>query len=119
MNAVKLTEKYAKFTDHWHPRIVAQINNHQVKLAKVKGEFVWHSHPETDELFWVHKGLLTIQLRHREVQLGPGEMFVVPKGAEHKPVAEDECEILMFEPSGTVNTGEAGGEHTCNGEDWI
>jgi mannose-6-phosphate isomerase-like protein (cupin superfamily) len=111
---VNLKEKFSLFQDRWSPRIVAQINDYQVKIAKVAGEFVWHSHPETDELFLVHKGELTIELRDGVVKLGPGELFVVPKGIEHRPVASTECEIVMFEPAGTLNTGDAGGERTVS-----
>lgn len=116
---MNLAEKFAQFSEHWQPRIIAQVNNYHVKIAKVQGEFVWHSHPETDELFWVHKGSLTIELRDGTVQLGPGEMHVVPKGVEHKPVATQECEIVMFEPAGTLNTGNAGGDLTHSELDWI
>ncbi|MCP5117401.1 MAG: cupin domain-containing protein [bacterium] len=119
MKAVALAEKFAKFTEHWQPRIIAQVNDYHVKIVKVQGEFVWHSHPETDELFWVHKGSLTIELRDGVVRLGPGEMYVVPKGVEHRPVAEAECEVLMFEPAGTVNTGDAGGDRTHADPEWI
>ena len=119
MNIVNLKEKFGEFSDHWHPRIVAQLNDYQVRLVKVKGEFVWHSHPETDELFLVHQGFLTIELRNGSVRLGPGELFVVPRGVEHRPVAEEECEMLVLEPASTVNTGQAGGERTHTTLDWI
>ena len=95
------------------PKIIAQLNDLHIKAVKLQGEFVWHSHPETDELFFVHKGALTIRLRDRDVVLQPGEMFVVPKGVEHMPVANEECEMLLIEPAGTPNTGDAGGDRTA------
>jgi mannose-6-phosphate isomerase-like protein (cupin superfamily) len=118
MNTVNLDAKFAKFSEHWSPKILAQLNEFHIKAVKVRGEFLWHSHPETDELFFVHKGTLTIRLRDRDVALKAGEMFVVPKGVEHMPVADEECEILLIEPAGTPNTGDAGGERTAT-EAWI
>lgn len=91
MNTVNLDAKFAKFSEHWQPKILAQLNEFHIKAVKVRGEFLWHSHPETDELFFVHKGTLTIRLRDRDVALKAGEMFVVPKGVEHMPVADEEC----------------------------
>ncbi len=119
MNAINLDQKFAKFSDHWSPRIIARVNGFHVKAAKLKGAFVWHAHEDTDELFLVHRGRLTIHLRDGAVRLGPGEMYVVPRGVEHKPEAEDECQILLIEPAGTVNTGTAGGALTIAGEPWI
>jgi mannose-6-phosphate isomerase-like protein (cupin superfamily) len=104
--AVSLTEKLSVFSDHWSPKIIAQFNGHDVMVVKVKGEFVWHSHTETDDLFLVLKGNLTIQLRDGEVRLGPGDLYVVPKGVEHRPVAEEEAHLLLIEPQGTPNTGD-------------
>ncbi len=104
--AINLAEKLSKFDDHWSPRTVATFNGHDVMVVKVKGEFVWHSHSETDDFFLVLSGRITIQLRDGTVDLGPGEMFVVPAGVEHKPVAADEAEVLLIEPSGTANTGD-------------
>jgi mannose-6-phosphate isomerase-like protein (cupin superfamily) len=109
---VNLSEKFAAFSDHWVPRTVAELNDYDVRLAKVKGAFVWHSHPETDELFYVLRGRLRIELRDGSVDLGPGELYVVPKGVEHRPVAEEEVQVMLVEPSATVNTGTAGGERT-------
>lgn len=103
---VNLAEKLATFTEHWSPKIVAGYNGNEVMVAKVKGEFNWHSHPDTDDFFLVLKGKLTIKLRDGDVVLGPGEMYVVPKGVEHCPVAEEETHILLIEPSGTPNTGD-------------
>jgi len=103
---VNLAEKLAQFDEHWSPRTVAEFNGHDVMVVKVKGEFVWHHHDDTDDLFLVLKGQITIRLRDGEVQLGPGELFVVPLGVEHQPFAEEEAELLLIEPSGTPNTGD-------------
>lgn len=102
---ISLDAKFATFDEHWSPRIVAELNGQHVKIAKVQGEFVWHRHEHEDELFLVHRGRLRIELRDGAVELGPGEMFVVPRGVEHRPVAEREVEMVMFEPAGTLNTG--------------
>ncbi|MGR4879160.1 cupin domain-containing protein [Streptomyces sp. LARHCF249] len=109
---VNITEKLAGFTEQWAPRRIARVNDYEVKVAKVRGEFVWHAHEDTDELFLVVGGTLTIHLRDGDVVLGPGEMYVVPRGVEHCPAADEEAAILMFEPSGTANTGNAGGART-------
>ena len=106
MQAVDLAAKLAMFSEHFTPKIVASFNGHDVMVAKLKGPFIWHSHPDTDDFFLVLKGRLTIQLRGGEVRLGPGELYVVPKGVEHRPVAEDEVHILLIEPVGTPNTGD-------------
>jgi len=116
---VNLQEKLAKFTEHWSPKIVAQMNDYHFKIVKVQGEFIWHDHPETDEVFIVLKGELEIHFRNGIVTLNEGEMFVVPKGLEHKPVAEQECHILLVEPAGTVNTGEVVSERTAVNDVWI
>ena len=112
-DAVDLDEKFDLFSEHWSPKLVARLNDYEVKLVKVKGEFVWHTHEDTDELFLVVEGRLTIQLRDRDVTLGPGQLFVVPRGVEHCPRADDEVKVLLLEPSGVVNTGDAGGELTA------
>jgi mannose-6-phosphate isomerase-like protein (cupin superfamily) len=106
-DVVDLTEKLSTFSEHWSPRTVAQYNNCDVMVVKVKGEFVWHKHDDTDDFFLVLKGTLNIQLRDRTVRLGPGQMYIVPKGVEHRPVAEDEVHLLLIEPTGTPNTGNA------------
>ncbi len=103
--AINLKGKLALFDDLWSPRIVASFNGHDVMVAKVKGEFAWHSHPDTDDFFLVLGGRLTIDMRDGPVTLGPGELFVVPRGVEHRPVAEEETELLLIEPVGTPNTG--------------
>lgn len=119
IDVVNLTEKFSLITEQWDPKIIAQLNDYQVKIAKIQGEFVWHSHPETDEVFLVVNGKLTIHLRDGDLHLEPGEMCVIPSGVEHKPAAEEECQILMVEPAGTQNTGDAGGERTVEDTAWI
>lgn len=117
--AINFSDKFAQFSDLWSPRIIAQMNDYHFKLAKIQGEFIWHSHPETDEVFIVISGVMEIHLRDGVVQLCEGEMFVVTKGIEHKPVAPKECHILLIEPVGTLNTGDAGGAMTKRDEIWI
>lgn len=116
---VNLTEKLTKFDDHWAPRVVAALNDYQVKVVKVQGAFVWHDHAETDELFLVLDGELVIEFRDGQVALSAGELFVVPKGKEHRPVAQNECCLLLIEPAGVVNTGAAGGELTAENGVWV
>lgn len=116
---VNFAEKLSKFSDLWAPRVIAEMNDYQFKLARLKGEFVWHSHQHTDEVFLVLQGSMSIELRDANVQLTEGEMFVVPKGIEHKPVAEQECHVLLIEPRGVVNTGEAGGELQAENDVWV
>jgi mannose-6-phosphate isomerase-like protein (cupin superfamily) len=106
MPAINLAEKLALFSEHFAPKIVAAFNGHDVMVVKIRGKFVWHSHPDTDDFFLVLKGRLTIQLREGNVELGPGELFVVPKGVEHCPVAAEEVHLLLIEPKGTPNTGD-------------
>ena len=103
---INLAEKLAGFTEHWQPRTVAEFNGHDVMVVKAQGEFVWHKHDETDDLFLVLRGELTIELRDRSVTLRAGDLFVVPKGVEHRPVANEEVHVLLIEPSGTPNTGD-------------
>ena len=117
--SINLQEKFSKFSEHWMPKIVAQMNDYHFKLAKVQGEFDWHNHPETDEVFLVINGKLDIHLRDGKVILNEGEMYVVPKGVEHKPVAEQECHIMLVEPVVTVNTGDADSEKTAPNNVWI
>lgn len=107
MTPINLADKLSTFTEHWQPRVVGQFNGHDLMVAKVKGEFVWHKHDDTDDFFLVLSGRISIQLRDGAVTLGPGEVFVVPKGVEHRPVAEEESHILLIEPQGTPNTGSA------------
>ena len=110
--AVNLLEMFGRFDEPWSPRIVGELNGQHVKLARLHGEFVWHSHEHEDELFLVVKGEFTLRFRDRDVRLREGEFYIVPRGVEHLPVAEKEAWVLMLEPAGTVNTGTAGGERT-------
>lgn len=119
MHAISLQDKLAKITAHWEPKIIAELNENYIKLAKIKGEFVWHSHAHEDELFLVVSGALVIRFRDRDVTLGPGELCVIPKGVEHMPVADEEVQIMLVEPKGTLNTGDAGGERTRTELEWI
>ena len=112
MQPITLRDQLEHIRDYWHPRIVAELNGQQVKLAKIQGAFVWHHHAEADELFLVLDGHLTIRFRDGEVHLDAGDVFVVPRGVEHQPVAETETHILLFEPTGTVNTGNVRDERT-------
>jgi mannose-6-phosphate isomerase-like protein (cupin superfamily) len=109
---VNLLEAFSRFDEQWSPKLIAELNGQHVRLVKVEGEFVWHHHEHEDELFLVVKGRLVIELRDRTVELGEGELLVVPRGVEHRPVADEEAWILLFEPATTVNTGSAGGERT-------
>jgi mannose-6-phosphate isomerase-like protein (cupin superfamily) len=113
MHVVDLAQKLATFSDHWGPRAVAELNDYEIKVVKVLGDFVWHQHETTDELFLVLKGELNIDLRDRTVTVGPGQLFVVPKGVEHRPHASAEVELVLIEPRGVVNTGNAGGQLTA------
>ncbi len=117
--AVNLAEKFGKFSEHWSPRIVATMNDYEFKLVKLQGEFVWHSHAETDEVFLVIEGAMSIALRDGQVDLAAGEMFVVPRGVEHKPFAAAECKVMLIEPRGVVNTGAAGGALTAENGVWV
>ena len=116
---INLKEKYSKFSKHWSPRIIAEMNDYQFKLAKIKGEFIWHNHKHTDETFIVIEGEMTLKFRDRDVNLNQGEMYVVPKGVDHKPCAKNECKILVIEPRGVINTGDVKGKLTINEEQWI
>jgi mannose-6-phosphate isomerase-like protein (cupin superfamily) len=116
---INFRSKLELFSDHWAPQIIAQMNDSHFKLAKVRGEFVWHQHEDTDEVFIVLAGSLKILFRDGSVDLNSGEMFVVPRGVEHRPVAEEECHLLLVEPAGTINTGDAGGPLTAADGVWI
>jgi mannose-6-phosphate isomerase-like protein (cupin superfamily) len=117
--AINLEEKLHMIGEQWSPRVVAELNDYQFKLVRIEGDFVWHDHPETDEAFLVLEGELRIDLRDGAVTLGPGELFVVPRGIEHKPFAEKEVKLLLIEPRGILNTGRAGGERTAANDVWI
>lgn len=116
---INFNKKYRKFDDHWSPRVIAEMNDYQFKLARVQGEFVWHDHPDTDEVFIVIEGVLEIEFRDGKVRIEAGEMFVVPKGVEHKPIAEHECKIMLVEPKGVINTGDNDNELTAKTDVWI
>ncbi|HEJ3688885.1 cupin domain-containing protein [Pseudomonas aeruginosa] len=117
--AIHFAAKLALFDDRWQPRVIAQMNDYQFKLVKIEGDFVWHSHADTDETFIVLAGRLRIDFRDGAVHLGPGEMYVVPRGVEHKPFAEGEVRMLLVEPCGVRNTGDQGGERTAVNDLWI
>lgn len=112
MQKVNINEKLGKFSDHWNPRIAGELNGQHVKLAKLKGEFIWHHHEEEDELFYVISGQLKLEFRDKTEILNPGEFIIVPRGVEHRPVAEEEVSIMLFEPASTINTGNNPGEKT-------
>jgi mannose-6-phosphate isomerase-like protein (cupin superfamily) len=116
---INIQEKLSKFSDHWSPKIIAQMNDYHFKLVKFRGNFVWHKHADTDEVFIVLDGEMSLEFRDGRADLKTGEMFVVPKGLEHKPLAEKECKIMLVEPAGTVNTGDAGGDVTARDNVWI
>lgn len=117
--AIDLKEKLSKFNDHWSPKVIGEMNDYQFKLVKIAEDFVWHSHQDTDEVFIVLEGEMFIDFRDGQVKISQGEMFIVPKGVEHKPFANKECHILLVEPRGVVNTGEAESELTAANDVWI
>jgi mannose-6-phosphate isomerase-like protein (cupin superfamily) len=114
---IDLSEKLAAFTEHWSPKVVARLNDYEVKVAKLQGEFVWHHHEDSDELFLVLSGQLTIRMAAGDVHLGPGQLYVVPRGVEHSPITDGEVSVVLIEPSGIVNTGSAGGAMTAGYDD--
>jgi mannose-6-phosphate isomerase-like protein (cupin superfamily) len=116
---INLAGKLRLFSQYWSPKVIATMNDYEFKLVKLNGEFAWHDHKDTDEVFLVLHGEMDIQMRERTVTLQEGELFVVPKGVEHCPRARSECHVLLIEPAGVVNTGEAGGELTAAGDEWI
>lgn len=119
-DAISLKDKFAVFTEHFRPKVIAQMNDTQFKLVRVEGDFIWHSHEDTDETFLILEGELVIDFRDGRVTLGAGEMFVVPKGKEHKPYAASECKLMLIEPAGTRNTGEvAESQLTAPDDVWI
>ena len=117
--AINLQNKFGLFSEQWQPKIVAEMNDYQFKVVKLQGEFVWHDHADTDETFIVIEGDLQIDFRDGVVNLSAGEMFVVPKGVEHKPFAKNEVKVLLIEPRGVLNTGDAGGERTATSDVWV
>ncbi|MEB3233516.1 MAG: cupin domain-containing protein [Leptolyngbyaceae bacterium] len=118
-SAINFQNKFAQFSDYWTPRVIAEMNDYQFKLVKVQGEFVCHHHPDTDEAFVVLSGEMAIAFRDGQVELKAGEMFVVPKGVEHKPIAPQDCQILVIAPRGVVNTGNVGGALTACNDVWV
>ncbi|MEC7986964.1 MAG: cupin domain-containing protein [Myxococcota bacterium] len=116
---VDSTQLLRLFTDHWAPKIIAELNDYQIKLVKIQGDFVWHAHEDTDELFFVLEGEMGIELKEKTLFLSKGEMVVVPKGVLHKPFAREECHVMLIEPRGVVNTGKAGGDKTAAQDVWI
>ena len=116
---INFAQKLGLLTEHWQPRVIAELNDYQFKIVKLQGDFVWHAHADTDEAFIVIDGVLRIDFRDGAVRIGAGEMYVVPKGVEHKPFAAQEVKMLLIEPRGVPNTGEQGGERTAPGDVWI
>ena len=119
MSKINLKDKLEKFSDHWSPKVIAEMNDYQFKLVKIKGEFVWHNHSDTYEAFIVIEGEMRIEFEDETIELSEGEMYVVPKGVEHKPYAEKECKVMIIEPRGVVNTGDAEGDLTASTDVWI
>lgn len=116
---ITLSEKFDLIQNHWEPKNIASLNNYQFKLAKIKGDFIWHKHDDTDEAFIVVEGSLRIDFRDGTVNLSKGEIYIVKKGIEHKPYAEEEVQLMLIEPSGTINTGETESDRTASDTDWI
>ena len=119
MEKVNMREKLNKFNQLWSPKIIGELNESYIKVAKLKGEFIWHKHEREDELFFVVKGKLVVKLREKEIKLEEGEFFIIPKGVEHLPVAEDEVHVMLIEPKSTLNTGNVINEKTQESLDWI
>jgi mannose-6-phosphate isomerase-like protein (cupin superfamily) len=117
--AINFRQKFGLFTEQWQPKVIAEMNNYQLKIVRLQGDFIWHDHKDTDETFIVIEGKMRIDFRDGAVELSAGEMFVVPKGMEHKPFAEQEVKLLLVEPRGVVNTGDEGGERTAVNDAWI
>jgi mannose-6-phosphate isomerase-like protein (cupin superfamily) len=117
--SINLQQKFGLFAEQWQPKVIAEMNDYQFKIVKLKGEFIWHDHKDTDETFLVIEGDLRIDFRDGAVRVSAGEMFVVPKGVEHKPYAENEVKLMLIEPRGVANTGDAGGERTAQNDVWI
>ena len=119
LTPVNIESRFEDVTELWSPKVIGRVNDQYVKIARLQGEFVWHSHPETDEVFLVVDGELAIEFRDGRVELKSGEMFVVPRGVEHRPVAAAECKLMIIEPRGIANTGDAGGERTARNDVWV
>jgi len=119
MDKVNIENKFSQFDEHWQPKIVGELNGQYVKLAKLKGEFVWHQHESEDEMFMVIKGQLLIKLRDRDVTLNPGEFFIIPRGVDHIPIAEEEVQVMLFEPKSVINTGDVQDERTLDTSEFL
>ena len=117
--SINFDNKFTKFSEHWSPRVIAEMNDYQFKLVKIEGDFTWHDHKDTDEVFMVLSGEMEIEFRDGKVKISEGEMYVVKKGLEHKPFAQDECKILIIEPRGVVNTGQSESELKADNDVWI
>lgn len=119
MKKINLEEKFALFNEHWTPKIISELNDYQIKIVKVEGDFVWHDHSDTDEFFLVIEGTLFIEFENETMELNAGELYVVPKGVQHRPFAKSECKVMLIEPRGIVNTGEVDSELTASNDVWI
>lgn len=119
MEKVNLADKFSRFSEHWQPKVVGELNGQYIKLAKLQGEFIWHRHEDEDEMFMVNAGQLTIRLRDRDVVLNAGEFFIIPRGIEHLPVAENEVEVMLFEPKTVVNTGDVQNDRTLDQTEFL
>lgn len=119
MKKINLEQKFSLFNEHWTPKIIAELNDYQIKIVKVEGDFVWHDHSDTDEFFFVIEGTLFIEFESETMELNAGELYVVPKGVQHRPFAHDECKVMLIEPRGVVNTGEASSDLTASNDIWI
>ena len=119
MKKINLEQKFSLFNEHWTPKIIAELNDYQIKIVKVEGGFVWHDHSDTDEFFFVIEGTLFIEFESETMELNAGELYVVPKGVQHRPFAHDECKVMLIEPRGVINTGEASSDLTASNDVWI
>ena len=119
MKKINLQEKFALFNEHWTPKIISELNDYQIKIVKVEGDFVWHDHSDTDEFFFVIEGTLFIEFESETMELHAGEMYVVPKGVQHRPFAQKECKVMLIEPRGVVNTGDANSDLTASNDVWV
>ena len=119
MKKINLEQKFSLFNEHWTPKIIAELNDYQIKIVKVEGDFVWHDHSDTDEFFFVIEGTLFIEFESETMELNAGELYVVPKGVQHRPFAHDECKVMLIEPRGVVNTGDASSDLTASNDVWI
>ena len=119
MKKINFSEKLSEFSDHWSPKVIAEMNNYQFKLVKIEGDFIWHNHADTDETFIVLEGSMFIELEDETVELNEGEMYVVPRGVNHKPYALEECKVMLVEPRGVLNTGNKNNDLTASNDEWI